>query len=205
MIGLVVNLECEYKNYKENQIQGFCSTDKNTKFNKNSLITKAVKITDFFKFLFSKETTTNLDFLIIEANFKFYAKTTLEHQKSILKLFTSTKYELPGFVIGQLSEESVNDAFSRGITAKQITHYIKSISKNIPDVVIEQIQIWEEKKNRLKSFECIMLSGFLKAGDFKKVADFCKNKIYTNEEKRILFIKIEEFEMIKEFIKKLNL
>ncbi|KAM0685872.1 hypothetical protein COBT_002913 [Conglomerata obtusa] len=165
-------------------------------------IKKAVRIKNLFTILFSHESQIKYNFLMPEANFKLYATTNLQHQRSILSLFTNITHTLPNFTVYKISEESITRAFDKGITAEQIKKYLESVSEKVPDNLNDQISIWEEKKNRVKDTECVMFSGFLNLSDFRRTVDFCINKVAVYEEKRFLFVKNEDFEEVKDFIKR---
>lgn len=47
-------------------------------------------------------------------------------QISILALFVQLKYRFPNLVVGILTRDSVRKALSNGITAAQITHYLRT-------------------------------------------------------------------------------
>lgn len=160
----------------------------------------ALRINYLFKLLFAQEEQIKLDFLIVESNFRLYLKTSLLYHQSILALFTQTIHNLPNFIVSIISEESLGRAFDKGITGEQIYKYLKSITQEMPDNVTEQIFIWQEKRTRMIMNECVMFSGFLSITDFRRTVEFCKNRVDYNEEKRMLFVRNEDVELVKKFI-----
>lgn len=64
-------------------------------------------------------------YLFLETNFKVYAYTSNPLIISILALFVSLRTRFPNFICGTLTRDSVLRAFSRGIKASQIVHFLE--------------------------------------------------------------------------------
>jgi transcription initiation factor TFIIH subunit 4 len=62
----------------------------------------------------------------VESNFKVYAYTDSKLYQAILRLFMREDYRFPNLVVGVLTRESLNDAFKKKITAKQIMNFLES-------------------------------------------------------------------------------
>ncbi|KAM0677113.1 RNA polymerase II transcription factor B 52 kDa subunit [Binucleata daphniae] len=194
------NYEEYIKNCKKTDDENNNVAQNNNEYDKN-IKTMVLRINHLFTLLFTQEERVVLDFLIIESNFRVYLKTKLLYHRSIMALFTQTIHCLPNFVVSIITEESLSRAFDKGITSNQLYKYLRSIAQKIPENVIEQIFIWQEKRNRIKTNQCVMFSGFLSITDFRKTVDFCKNKVDYNEEKRMLFVNEEDVEDVKKYIK----
>ena len=55
-----------------------------------------------------------------------YAYTDSPLYRAILKLFMKEEYRFPNMIVGILTRESLNEAFRKKISAKQIMGFIKS-------------------------------------------------------------------------------
>lgn len=62
----------------------------------------------------------------MESNFKVYAYTDSPLYRAILKLFMKEEYRFSNLLVGILTRESLNEAFKKKITAKQIMDFIQS-------------------------------------------------------------------------------
>lgn len=65
-------------------------------------------------------------FIIVETNFKVYAYTKSKVQLALFKLFMRVEYAFPDLVVATLTRTSLQPAFERGITAKQIIDFLES-------------------------------------------------------------------------------
>lgn len=63
-------------------------------------------------------------FIIVETNYKIYAYTNSPLHLSILSLFIKIKTRFPNMIYGTLKQDSVQDAFKKGITASQLIKFI---------------------------------------------------------------------------------
>ncbi|WUR03841.1 general transcription and DNA repair factor IIH subunit TFB2 [Vairimorpha necatrix] len=157
--------------------------------------------------LFVKHDTEKSRYILIETNFKVYAYTSSTYEKSIIQLFTEIHQTLPNLIKGNLTEESLSNAFSKGVTSQQIINFIKTYSLfgDIPDTVINQIEIWESKRKRIKILPGYLYSNFLNLVDYQKFVKFCASKdciIDRDDERRMVIIKTEYNEIVKEYTKK---
>lgn len=55
-----------------------------------------------------------------------YAYTDSELYRAILRLFMREDYAFPNLVVGQLTRDSLKDAFKKKITARQIMTFLES-------------------------------------------------------------------------------
>ena len=114
------------------------------------------------KVLLMKE---NVKYLIIESNFKIYAYTENNFEKSILDFLCDIEYIFPSFIVGNITRNSIRRALRKGATAQSILKFFSLHSNNlmefkseyngtvynIPENVVQQIIIWEEEKNAITS------------------------------------------------------
>ncbi|EJW01474.1 hypothetical protein EDEG_03937 [Edhazardia aedis USNM 41457] len=208
---------CEKRPYKSYKIIN-CPSSIQTCINymsKLGLLENSIKnntvilsISPLFINLFEENLVLSESFMYIETNFKLYAYTTSKYDFSILSLFSKISCKLPNLISAIINEDSVNTAFDKKISAKQISYYLKSKGKNVPKNVVEQVYIWESKRNRIKTSECTLFKGFLNLMDFKKAVDVCKEKhwlVDVYEDKRFIFVNNLYAEEFKEYIKNSSL
>ncbi|EOB12466.1 General transcription factor IIH subunit 4 [Nosema bombycis CQ1] len=160
---------------------------------------------DLFWDIFLSLKTNTSSFIMIETNFKLYAYTNSDYEISIIKLFSEIQLELPNLVKAMITEESVNNAFEKGVTSSQIIHFLTSsfYKGELPVTISNQIKIWEAKRNRIQTHFGYLYSNFLNLIDFQKVHKFCleKNCIIDKDiEKRVLIIKPEFNEIVKKYV-----
>lgn len=160
-------------------------------------------------FLFDKD--DNLDmvsgkYIILETNYKIYAYTEKLYEKSILNLFSKLVCNFPNLVKGQLDEESMCMAFSRGITGTQILSYLNEYCEYVPPSVANQILIWEAKQHRITTKDGVLYCDFLHLSDFYKLSKFLERKnavLLKDEVKRVIIGSEDSYEEAKQFLKEL--
>ncbi|EOB14385.1 General transcription factor IIH subunit 4 [Nosema bombycis CQ1] len=168
-------------------------------------LTFTLTFNDLFWDIFLSLKTNSSSFIMIETNFKLYAYTNSDYEISIIKLFSEIQLELPNLVKAMITEESVNNAFEKGVTSSQIIHFLTSsfYKGELPVTISNQIKIWEAKRNRIQTHFGYLYSNFLNLIDFQKVHKFCleKNCIIDKDiEKRVLIIKPEFNEIVKKYV-----
>eukprot|EP00866_Antonospora_locustae_P001621 jgi/Antlo1/1621/1833 len=166
---------------------------------------KVIFLKNDFNILFENKVAELNKFLIVETNHKIYAYTTSKYELSILSLFCKIDLMLSFLVVGVISEENINRAFSRGITAKQIVHYLDSYSRSLPEAVCELIFIWESQRTRMKIMDAYLYTNFLNFADFKKVLSLCQENDFLidyDEKRRMIMVKVEHHSIVKEFVRK---
>lgn len=207
-----LSLKKAYKTYKVNNFKYFEKfLNYLQKLGLINLKGDIVFISELFTFLFTDEKDENSRFLVLESNFKLYAYTKSQFDQSVLSLFSNLNCFLPGLIIGNINEDTLNCAFNKGITANQITHYIKASHKidenEVSSNVIEQIHIWESQRNRIQANEAYMFYNFLSLIDYQRVISYCKeNKMLIDnfDSKRLVFVKKKNVEKVKEYINKIT-
>lgn len=145
-------------------------------------------------------------FLILETNFKIYAYTSKSYEKSVLSLFSKTVCTFPSLLKANLSEESLQIAFDKGITARQIMKYLQEYSEGVPKNIENQINIWEQKQHRIRMRNGYLYHDFIHLSDFYQVLKFVEMRgalIYKDEQKRMIVGEERIHEEVKEFIKKI--
>lgn len=156
--------------------------------------------------LFVKSDTKKLRFILLETNFKLYAYTSSVYEMSIIQLFSNIYLKMPNLIKASITEDSLSNAFSKGVTSQQIINFLKSYSlfEDIPVAIISQIIIWETKRKRIKIFPGYLYSNFLNLIDYQKVVKFCLSNdciIEKDDEKRMIVIKPDYNEVVKKFVK----
>lgn len=150
-------------------------------------------------------------YIILETNYRLYAYTENALQTAILDLFVSLKYRFQNLVVGMITRESVKKALSNGITADQIISFLVAhahpqMRKNnplIPVTVQDQIRLWELEKNRLKSNDGYLYTGFATQSDYEFVLNYAKELdvvVWESPLKRSFFARAEGHANIREFI-----
>jgi len=146
-------------------------------------------------------------YLVLETNFKIYAYATKSYERSILELFSKVVCVFPDMIKAYLDEESVLAALKKGITAHQLVKYMKEYSANVPNNVINQIEIWEKKQHRLKLSNGYLYHDFIHFSDYKKVLKYIETKnslIFKDEQRRLIVAEEWSHKDVKEFIKSLS-
>lgn len=146
-------------------------------------------------------------FIILETNFKVYAYTSKPYEKSVLSLFSRTTCTFPNLIKAYFNEESLQTAFDKGITAKQIIKYLQEYSEGVPSNLENQINIWEQKQHRIRMREGYLYHDFIHLSDFNQVLKFLETRgtlIYKDERKRVIVGEEKTHEEVKEYIRQLN-
>ncbi|KAK7037767.1 RNA polymerase II transcription factor B 52 kDa subunit [Paramarasmius palmivorus] len=136
-------------------------------------------------------------FIVLETNYRVYAYTDNPLQTAILHLFVSLKYRFPNLVVGSITRESVKKALSNGISADQ--------NPLLPVTVQDQIRLWELEKNRLKSQEGYLYTGFASQADYEFVLNYAKQLdlvLWESSAKRCFFGSLEGHANIRNFIER---
>ncbi|EGG21637.1 general transcription factor IIH [Cavenderia fasciculata] len=150
-------------------------------------------------------------YLILETNFRIYAYTQSSLQISLISLFVKMLYRLPNLAVGILTRESVRSALLHGITADQIVDFVKQnahpnmVISGYPEVVFEQIRLWESERNRITYKKAVLFDSFPNAESFSKTVTFAKDQyflVWFDETKKMLVVNDEGSEPIRNYIKK---
>ena len=120
--------------------------------------------------------------------------------------------------MGVINRDSVRQAFRGGITSQQIIRFLKmhahprqqdahqkAGSAVIPPTVIDQIQLWEEERNRFTFTEGVLYNQFLSHSDFDTVRNYAESInvcVWSNSRNRTVVVTKEGHEPVKKFWKK---
>lgn len=61
----------------------------------------------------------------METNFRLYAYTSSDLQRSILQLFSKLEYQLPNLYVGTITRDSIGSALEGGLTAEVVISYLQ--------------------------------------------------------------------------------
>ncbi|GAM18172.1 hypothetical protein SAMD00019534_013470 [Acytostelium subglobosum LB1] len=151
-----------------------------------------------------------MGYIILETNFRVYAYTTSSLQISLLSLFVKMLYRLPNLSVGILTRESIRTALLHGITADQIIEFIRQnghpnmLKNGYPEIVFEQIKIWEDERNRISYRKAVMFDSFPTLESFNHTLNYARDNNYfmwSNHESRMLVASDDGLDNIKNFIR----
>lgn len=149
--------------------------------------------------------------IIVETNFRLYAYTTSTFQMNLLGLFTHMRYQLPNLVVGHLTREKVREALINGITADQIISFLNShahprmINGTIPDTVTDEIKLWEAEQERVQFLKGFLISEFDSSEKYARVLAYANDlgaRLWSNDQARQMVVLRDDYQRIREFIKK---
>ncbi|KYQ90924.1 general transcription factor IIH [Tieghemostelium lacteum] len=152
-------------------------------------------------------------YIILETNYRLYAYTSSSLQISLLSLFVKMLYRLPNLAVGIVTRESIRMALIHGITADQIIDFIRHnahpnatlAGTPIPDVVAEQVKLWEAERNCVDYSKAVLYNSFPTLDCFNATVKYAKELnlfIYSNDSKKILVIDESGNEPIRNYIRK---
>ncbi|KAI5180156.1 transcription initiation factor TFIIH subunit 4 [Nematocida sp. AWRm80] len=155
-------------------------------------------------FLFD-DTQNKNKFLSLESNFKMYIYGNYPLHLFIIQLFSTRIREFPNLLVVTINEDSLNNAFSLGITTEQIKEYLLSNAiYPIDENVLGQITLWEKRRKRIFPWDSYLLNNFLNYKDYLLVESFCTNSNINHrsyKDKRILIVDVNQYPLVKTFIK----
>ncbi|KAM0787327.1 hypothetical protein ACM66B_003416 [Microbotryomycetes sp. NB124-2] len=158
-------------------------------------------------------------FVVLETNFKVYAYTSNPLQIAVLSLFIHLKTRLPNFVTGQITRDSIKRGLTNGITADQIVSYLttrahpqmradaikEGNASVIPTTVVDQIRLWQQEGQRVRSDEGYLYTDFSAQADYELVADYARDlgvTLWQSASSRRLFVTMSGHLQVREFIKR---
>jgi transcription initiation factor TFIIH subunit 4 len=146
-------------------------------------------------------------FLTVETNFRIYASTTLDLHIVLLSYFLKLEYRLPGLVVGLLTRESVCEAFKDGLKACQIIEFLRNHSKNIPNNVEDQLNLWERERNRISESDGILLEEFADPRVFRDTlskAHECGAYLWNHPTGTLIILKKSKAEPVLKYLQSLG-
>ncbi|EGC36839.1 hypothetical protein DICPUDRAFT_31198 [Dictyostelium purpureum] len=152
-------------------------------------------------------------YIVLETNYRLYAYTASSLQISLLSLFVKMLYRLPNLAVGIITRESIRTALIHGITADQIIDFIRhnahpnavNNGQPIPDVVAEQILLWEQERNRITYTKSVLYNSFPTTDCYHATLKFAKEQdyyIWSNDQLKTLVVNENGNDPIRNFIKK---
>jgi len=152
-------------------------------------------------------------FLVTETNYRISAYTNSNLHLSILSTFTRLLHRFDNFVVAIMTRETVQEAFQVGITARQITQFLRSNAHYktiqthgqlhcVPPTVINQIHLWEEERDRLKMKECVMYSMFSSEKEYIGLRNFVTEQgilLYDDRAQKTIVVIDEGHEQVKKW------
>lgn len=154
-------------------------------------------------------------FIIVETNFRLYAYTASRLQTEILRLFERVEYKLPNLVVGIITRESCNNAFSSGISANQVVSYLEKHAHPhvaqrkpvVPETVTDQIRLWEHDRNRVRLSPSIFYSDFPSQEDFDAVVTHARDingLLWHSKNNKNLVVKADIHDQMRTFMRRLG-
>ncbi|CAD7699214.1 unnamed protein product [Ostreobium quekettii] len=153
-------------------------------------------------------------FIVVETNYKLYGYVTSAIQLAILELFTRRECRLPNLFVGSINRDSIANALSCGITAEQIISYLQAHSHPkinhrvpiVPEVVADQIRLWEADMLRVKTLPSVLYDEFPSRYVFTEATSYAQQKgVYLwDDGKSKLIAKLEGDQEMRTRIKELR-
>mmetsp|Transcript_5135 Transcript_5135/g.6212 ORF Transcript_5135/g.6212 Transcript_5135/m.6212 type:complete len:464 (+) Transcript_5135:62-1453(+) len=151
-------------------------------------------------------------FVIVETNFKCYVYTFSDLHKAMLSLFLEIECVLPNMVVGNITRDSVRNAFAKRITSNQIIHFLENNAhplcrkrhKLVPDNITDQIILWERERNRVIPKRGNLYEDFSSKEQFEMALQYAKKHHmlhWSSVENQQLFVLAKHHESLKEFLK----
>lgn len=152
-------------------------------------------------------------YIILETNYRLYAYTSSSLQISLLSLFVKMLYRLPNLAVGIITRESIRTALIHGITADQIIEFVRhnahpnavNNGQPIPDVVAEQIKLWEAERNRISYTKSVLYNSFPTTDCYNATVKFAQEQdfyIYSNDANKTLIVNENGNDPIRTFIRR---
>ena len=147
--------------------------------------------------------------LICEKNFKVFAYTSVDLHVALLALFCRVELRLPNLVVATLTRRSVLTAFERGISARQIAHFLRqrllpvAAELGVPENVVDQLVIWQEERHRCAYTPGVLVAGFETKAQFLLCADFARAARaleWADEEHLQLIVRSEQHAQLASFM-----
>ncbi|XP_059481929.1 general transcription factor IIH subunit 4 [Neocloeon triangulifer] len=154
-------------------------------------------------------------FIVVETNFRVYAYTQDDLQVALLGIFTELLLRMPNLTVGVLTRDSVRQALRSGITARQIIDFLRQHAHpemmkdppTLPLTIVDQIQLWENERERFTDSEGVLYNQFLSQSDYSVLRDHAKTLevlIWNNDQKRTVVVTKEGHEEVRKFWKRFS-
>lgn len=150
----------------------------------------------------------------METNYKLYGYTTSPLQRTILETFSRRECLLPNLYVGSINRDSIAHALTCGIAAEQIVSYLQSHAHPkirhrvpvVPEVVADQIRLWEVDMLRIRSFQSVLYDDFPSPDVFRRAVSFARRRgVYLwDDGQRRMIAKVEGHDDIRSFVKSIK-
>ncbi|PAA93632.1 hypothetical protein BOX15_Mlig004530g2, partial [Macrostomum lignano] len=140
-------------------------------------------------------------YLIVETNFRVYAFTNSPLQVALVALFTQPLYRFPNLFCGHITRQSVADALSHGITARQLLSFMtasahpqlrqRQLPTVLPPTVCDQMLLWERERNRFTFTDSVLYEKFANKRDYQAVKSYasdCGVLLHSVDDRMILVV-----------------
>ncbi|XP_054277744.1 general transcription factor IIH subunit 4 [Macrosteles quadrilineatus] len=153
-------------------------------------------------------------YIIVETNYRVYAYTDSNLQVALLALFCEMLYRFPNLAVGILTRDSVRMALRSGITAQQMIGFLRLHAHPrmlvagppvLPPTVVDQIQLWENERDRFIFTEGVLYSQFLSQADFDILRDYAQDLgvlTWQNDRRRTMVVTKQGHDEVKKFWKR---
>ncbi|KAK2190711.1 hypothetical protein NP493_73g04036 [Ridgeia piscesae] len=152
-------------------------------------------------------------YIVVETNSRVYAYTDSSLQVALLALFCEMVYRFPNLAVANITRDSVREALSRGITADQMIHFLRSHAHPqlqakkpvLPPTVSDQIQLWELERDRFKFTDGVLYNQFLSQSDFELLRDYARDLgvlMWENPRSRMMVVDRSGHDEVKRFWKR---
>lgn len=106
--------------------------------------------------------------IVVETNYRVYAFTSSPLHIAILRLFVRCDTLLPTFFVGTLTRDSVSSALQSGLTAEEMVSFLAHHAHHrvawrtpvVPEVVSDQIRLWQKESERVTMVPAYLYSDF---------------------------------------------
>ncbi|CAD5221589.1 unnamed protein product [Bursaphelenchus okinawaensis] len=164
------------------------------------------------------ENTRQKGFLIAETNYRLSVYSSSSLHLSILNQFAEILARFNNMAVGVMTRDTVRQALQRGITARQITQYLRANSHPravethgqyhcVPPTVVDQIHLWEEERERLQCQDCAVYSMFDSDEQYEQLKNFSTDRgflLYGDDIQRVIVVTTEGHELVREWYHSLN-
>ncbi|KAG2490638.1 hypothetical protein HYH03_011029 [Edaphochlamys debaryana] len=152
-------------------------------------------------------------YIIVESNYRVYAYTRSPVTTAVLELFVKREALLPNLFVGAIRRDSILGALSRGITAEELVAYlgarphpaVASRSPVVPEVVSDQIRLWEASLHRLRADAAVLYDNMESRALYDKAVTHAREAgtLLWDEPPKMRFAALEAgHEAMKNFIVK---
>ncbi|KAK9793768.1 hypothetical protein WJX73_008837 [Symbiochloris irregularis] len=151
-------------------------------------------------------------YIIVETNYRMYAYTSSTLQRAVLDLFVRCEAVLPNLYIGTLTRESVIAALAKGLDSEQLLTFLRrhahpralQRSPVVPEVVGDQMRLWQAQTRRLKSDAAQLYQQFGDVKVWRASVERAKELgiwLWDHEPSRRLAARVEGHPQMREFIR----